>query len=339
MRVFPDVEPVVVPPFGRDDAGIADTVPVVGLRAGPGAGHCLVAVGREMSRDHADRQVATGLQPLLPGDGGELQDVVGEADDRRGPEAVQQLDLLVRAGLQPGSGRQQHGADEMQDRLADVVAAIDHSEAVDRMDDVPLAHALQPVRPRQKGVLHLAIPGAEEQRLRGSRGSAGRVHDHAAPAVGPVDAVEVAIGRMRLHARHQVRFREARQLRQVVDAPDVAGLDAGLPPEAAIEGNLPAAPHQAGKPPFLQRAKLVRTDPCGPAQERLADRVFRKDPVRIRLVEVPGRHVSRPLSRADTDWPRPSAARSRSAWQPTRRHGAEHDPGTSRNNRCGPAGR
>ena len=72
----------------------------------------------------------------------------------------------------------------MQDRLADVMAAIDHPEAIDRMNHVIVGQSLQTVGPRQEGVLHLTVPGAEEEGLRRTGGPAGRVHNHAASPFG-----------------------------------------------------------------------------------------------------------------------------------------------------------
>jgi len=210
------------------------------------------------------------------------------SDDGRGPEGLHQLDLLGRTGLDSRARRHEEGAGPVGHGLSHIMAAVDHSVAVDRVDDVARAQSLPTIDAGQKQVLELTALGPEQQDLGLSGGARGGVEDDGRALVGGVafEAGEVAEWRRNLQRLHDVGLVEAGQVRQVVEALDIALGDAGGAPQTAIEGGPPRAGDAAGEQRLLSGAQLVAAYGGHQPGEGIPDGVITGDGGEIDLVPV-----------------------------------------------------
>ena len=275
VRILEDVQPVPAGPLGGDDAGIADPVPVVHRRAAPGIGNRPPVVAAEMAEHEAQRNG----QPLPPRRFGKMADIIAEADQHRCAEPRHGLHLLLRRHIAPRSGRHQQGVGKVRYGLADVMTAIDRAEAVDRVDDIVVPEAHQAVGAGQQQVLDFTVFGPVEQGLRHARRARSGVED--GERIPGVASGEGSEGRSPGHARHQVVLGEGRDGSEVIEAGDVARLQARRGPAVPVERHLPGALHDAGEAPLLQRPQ------CVPRKRR---RPLEKGPAH-RVVAEHGRHV------------------------------------------------
>ena len=159
----------------------------------------------------------------------------------------------------------------MRHRLADVMAAIDGAEAVNRVDDIVVAQAHQAVGAGEQQVLDFAVFGPVEERLRHA-GRAGSRVEHG-ESIGGVAPVETPERRGLGHARHQVVLGEGGDPRQVVEAGNIARLQARCGPAPAVERHLPGALHDAGEAALLKRPQRLAGKRRRPFQKGPAHRV------------------------------------------------------------------
>ncbi|MNS89597.1 hypothetical protein D3C72_1236140 [compost metagenome] len=286
LGVFLNIEAVAVRAFGGDQAGVAHAVPVETLRPAPGLAQSRLVLAPHVARDHPHRDVAPRLQPHLAGHRRQLLDVVGEAHDHRSAEVLHQLDLLHRAGLDPRSGRQEDRAGPVGHGLAHIVAAVDHAVAIDRMDHVIGAQALETIEAGQQDVLHLAALGTKQQDLGLAGRARGRVQDHRRAVLIVLEAGEIPERRSQIQAGHDVRLVEDRQLGQVVQRADVARLDALRAPQSAIEGRLPRPVHTPHEQAVLMRVQFVAADARDEAGEVVADGVVARQGGRVHVLPI-----------------------------------------------------
>src|SRR5262249_49804604 len=148
------------------------------------------------------------------------------------------------------------------------------------------AETLKKIRAREQQVLHLAVPGAEEDGLGRTGGAARRMqHDARALAGCELHAVVIAEGRMLDHTSHQVGLGEWRELSDVVEGADVTGLEAVRAPAPAVERHLPRPADDSAKPTVLKRPQLVTTEARDTLQKRRSQRILDEHLPMLRLVE------------------------------------------------------
>ena len=98
--------------------------------------------------------------------------------------------------------------------------------------------------------------------------------------------MEITVRRMRRDRAHHVVLGVGRKPRQVFERAHVTGLEAGGTPQALIEGDLPAARHQALELLLLGRAELVAGKRAEALEKWRADGELAESGMRIEFVEV-----------------------------------------------------
>ncbi len=184
----------------------------------------------------------------------------------------------------------------MQNRLAHVVAAVDHAVTVDGMNHLRGTQALEPIGPAHQQRLHFPGFRTEKQRLRLTRGAAGGLHHNNGPILrGPfLPAMVVAEGRTGGDAGHEIVLGKYGQPGQVIQASDIAGRGTRLAPQALIEGDFPGprnAPLELG---LLARPNLVPGQDGEAFGKTPAQRIIRQHLGIVKRVEIKGivAHIS-----------------------------------------------
>ena len=262
LGVFHHVQTVMVRPLASHCAGVADAVPIEHLGAAPGSGKRLARLAPEMSANALDRYVPARLDPLLARHIGEPLDVVGKPDHHIDTEVAHQLDLLDRRRFDPRARRDQHRVGVMQQRLAHVMAAVDHAVPIHRMHHLTWLQPLHPVDPGQQQTLDLAALRAEQQRLRSPCGAAGRVQDHRPEMTVDryISAREIPEWRLQRDAVHQLMLAEGGQLGDVIQTANIGRHQPFGAPQALVERDLPGSIHLLHEALVLQGTQLVPAD-------------------------------------------------------------------------------
>ena len=206
------------------------------------------------------------------------------------PQAPADLDLPPGRRGGAAAGHDRHRAHVFPQDLAVAHAAVGEAERERDQHQVAGPHALHGVAPRAEDRHHLAVLRRVQHRPRQAGGAAAGLQDerHRIRPAGR-DPHEIAERRMRLDALADVLDRVGRNLRQVVEALDVARLHAGGAPMALEERDFPAAPHGLQEAPFLQRAQLVARGAEHAAEEVGRRRIVARDTREIERVLVPGK--------------------------------------------------
>ena len=312
LGIFHQVQAILVRALAGNRTGVTDAVPVIQLHPAPGRRQRLARFTAQVATDHPHRDVLARFQALLAGHVGQLLDVVGKTNDDVGAHVLHQLHLLRRAHLDAGAGRAEQGLGVMGDRLAHIVAAVDHAVAVDRVDHVARLHPLPAVQARQQQRLHLARVRRKHQRLRPAGGAgSGMEHQRLVAGLGTVlPAVEIAQRRIRFDRGHDLVLAEHRQLGDVIQAADVFRLDPGIAPQALVERDLPGTRDAAQELLVLLGAQLLAADGLELVGEGLVQRKLLQQFLDIKRFEIGGvAHGASTISRS-TSW-RTSAMSSR----------------------------
>ena len=291
MGVLHDVHPVQVGPFGCDQPGITDAVPVVNVVGRPGLGHLLARHQPQVRGDHPHSDVASGFKAAGACRVRQLAQVVGKAHQHVGAEARHVRHLADRRRLVAGACRQQHRPGVVQGGLAHEVSRVHHPVGVAGMDNVVVAQALHHPGARHHQRLQFTAAGTEEDRLRRAGGAAGGLHHQAGrPGLRVVVAMQVVVAerRVALYALHQVGLGKNRQLGKVFQALHVARFQPRLAPQSPIERGPPCALQAAPEAPFLNRPQFVPAHTPEPFHESIAHRVLAPQGRRIGDREVVG---------------------------------------------------
>ena len=285
LRVFPHIHAIPVGAFAGDGPGIAHTVPVVGLRPVPGLLRGGAIFRSQMPDDHADPDPVEQAELLRRC--GEFSNVVDETDDGGDAEIGHQLHLVHAARFDAGPCGQKDRVGELGHRLADVMSAIDHAVAVNRVNDIvrfqphPAIHS-----PHQK-IADLAPLWPEHQHLRLARRSRRGVEYRRGAGLRIVgEAMKISVGRMFRDRGHQVRLVVHGQLADIGQPADVARLDPLRAPQTLIERDFPSPSHQLAELVVLQRMKLVAAHVPVPCDECIADRIVHQHRLGVESLEI-----------------------------------------------------
>ena len=268
--ILPDVMPAGVGTFRGYGLDFVHPVGVVSRHA-PSLPH---QVGFAKTFNQFQRQIPAHFQPHIPGDLGHINQVFGETDQGVDLPFLGDFQSAGGAGNDAGAGRYRNAAQPLPQgfvgRVSGVVGGIKQGihHHIAGLEPVPV------VGTGAQNVAHFPIPGAVESGP-GFAGGAAAGMDAPGEAAGPhIGADIIAKGRMGIHGLADVLHGIHWQLFQVGQGLDVAGLDPGGVPFAAVERHGVGPFHGGPQAPLLQSPGFLDALPKDAAEKIRGRRIF-----------------------------------------------------------------
>ena len=227
-------------------------------RRAPQIFYRLAVLDAEMGAEQAQAE-AFGIDPeLVARDQRHVPQVRREPEYDVDAPRLGKFDLAPRRRRSAAARHHRQRAGIFPDRFASHETAVGQTQRVGDEHAVARLHALHRQAPSAEYRHGLAVLRRIEHGPRQTGSPAARLqHERHARAVGGCHAHEIAERWIALYARADVVHGVRRDLRQIIQALDVAGLHAGRAPVPLEKRDLPRALHLRDKTLLLQRAQLL----------------------------------------------------------------------------------